>query len=498
MIETRISNRHKIESERPYSFIPCFGLQGRLIMGNGALRQSQQVELKIDDANTLPSTIAIITKASINERREATQNTPLGTWKQDVVNKFSAVSSSVSGTQFVEFFSKLGINCATFNEHDAQNLYEKYFSQERVKHGVTIFLKSVIDAFTINERVDVASLKSSYSSIKMMAGMFGENSSEIIIQLLDAEIDRQTNPEAFILSRKDKVNRLSVHEKYLLSFLTKEEVISEKKPAVKNGVLPQLEIEMPPETHEKAPFITPKPKQPLPQTMATQDAPVYSTVFTKQTAESLARCGIDTKYINPTPLGQGANHVVYMIDTPGIEKKVLKISKPSTIVTMTDGHEGEKESFAHAITYFTHKYIPMTDVYKDPNSNFYCIIQDAVKGKEITNLSIRNKPEVLAQLAEIVKMNNALYKNKRLTLDFVGMNGFMGWLRMQTRPLLLRKSEFSVSNILIDDNDHLKIIDFEFFDLGHKVSIFKRFLNWIGTTTNRVLMKHYFGLDILK
>ncbi|MFH0773006.1 MAG: hypothetical protein V1922_01730 [bacterium] len=225
---------------------------------------------------------------------------------------------------------------------------------------------------------------------------------------------------------------------------------------------------------------------------------IYTAEFTKQTAEALGRCGVSTEYINPVPIGQGANHVVFEIDEPGTEKKVLKICKPATITTMTEGHIGEKEGYDQATSYFTDKYIPKTEVYKDPQSDFFCVIQNAVKGKEISNLSLRNKPELLAQLKEIVQINNRLYKDKKITLDFVGMNGFTSWLRKQFSKLLLRKSEFQVSNILVDEKGKLQIIDFEFFDLSHKASFKRRILNWFGTSANRLLMKHYFGLDILK
>lgn len=226
--------------------------------------------------------------------------------------------------------------------------------------------------------------------------------------------------------------------------------------------------------------------------------PVYTAEFTRQTEEFLTRSGVSTEYVNPIPIGQGANHVVFSLDEPGKEKRVLKIAKPSTLSTMTEGHVGEKEGYDQATSYFTDKYIPKTIVHKDTQTDFYCVVQDAVKGKELTNISIRNRPDQMKQLQEIVQMNNKLYKDKKITLDFIGMNGFTAWIKNQFGKLLRRKSEFPISNILVDEQGNLKIIDFEFFDLSHQVGLRRRFINWLGTTANRFLMKHYFDLDILK
>ena len=227
------------------------------------------------------------------------------------------------------------------------------------------------------------------------------------------------------------------------------------------------------------------------------ELPVFNSDFTKQTSEELARCGINSEYINPTPIGRGANHVVYLIDEPGKEKKVLKLSKPN-IYVMTDGHKGESENLKLAQEYFTEKFIPHTTIHHDPNSSFYCVIQDEVKGKDLTNLSVRNNPKLLEQLKTIIQMNNKLFKDKKTSLDFVGVNGFVGWLKKQLGKLILRKSEFPVSNILVDEKGNLKIIDFEFFDISRKIGIKNKVINWFCTTINRVLMKHYFGFDILK
>ena len=102
------------------------------------------------------------------------------------------------------------------------------------------------------------------------------------------------------------------------------------------------------------------------------------------------------------------------------------------------------------------------------------------------------------QLAEIVRLNNRLYNEGRMCLDFMGMAGFTGWFKSQFKKFLLHKSVFEVSNIIEDENGRLKIIDFEYFNLNKHVGVKKKIINFVGMTANRILMKHYFGLDIKK
>ena len=148
--------------------------------------------------------------------------------------------------------------------------------------------------------------------------------------------------------------------------------------------------------------------------------------------------------------------------------------------------------------YFKNYSLP-TETRADPENNeFFCVIQETVNGKPLTNWNIRENPDLRNQLDEIVRLNHKLYSQEKKSLDFVGMPGFSSWIKRQLGKILLRKSEFEVSNILIDPNNKLKIVDFEFFDFADNVSFRKKVSNLFGSITNRVLMKHYTGLDINK
>jgi len=227
--------------------------------------------------------------------------------------------------------------------------------------------------------------------------------------------------------------------------------------------------------------------------------PIYNSTFTRDISESMIRCGIQVDYVNPTPLGEGANHLVYSYSLPNEKPRVIKIAKEQSTTTLTENSaEGEREGNEIAKKTFSH-YAATTDVMNDPKGDDrYFVIQDAVKGKPVTNSRFKSNGSVRKQLSEIVQKNNKLYADEKMCLDFVGMAGFTGWFKKQFKKLLLRKSEFEVSNIIEGEDGKLKIIDFEYFNLNGHISFMKKITNFLGMTVNRILMKHYFGLDIKK
>lgn len=238
------------------------------------------------------------------------------------------------------------------------------------------------------------------------------------------------------------------------------------------------------------PTLEPQPKVILPQ---------FTASFTQSISEALKRCNIATEFINPVPLGQGSNHLVYLYTIPNEPERVIKMAKAKSPTTLThDGGKGAEEGIEIAKNAFG-SYAADAQIRIDPqDAERYFVIQDLVKGKPITNLRIKQSPKLQKQLADIVRRNNKLYKQERMSLDFIGMPGFLGWFKSQFKKLLLHKSEFEVSNIIEDENGNLKIIDFEYFRLADHVGIKQRFFNFIGMQANRILMKHYFGLDIKK
>jgi len=131
-----------------------------------------------------------------------------------------------------------------------------------------------------------------------------------------------------------------------------------------------------------------------------------------------------------------------------------------------------------------------TLIKKDPDSDRYCIVQQAVTGTPLTQLNC--KPELKKQLQDIIALNHRLIETQHISLDFVGMPGFFTWIKRQFR----RHGPFEVSNIMIDSQGQLKIIDYDIFDFNHGSSIRHKIASRIGFIANRFLMHHYFGVDI--
>jgi len=101
-----------------------------------------------------------------------------------------------------------------FTDTDAQALYDKYLSKGHAEDGMEAFMSDVVNAFTSeNNTTDIVALKSHLAAIQWMAGMFGNNSSEILTQLIDAQIDYAKDQNKFVADRKSPVENLNKHER---------------------------------------------------------------------------------------------------------------------------------------------------------------------------------------------------------------------------------------------------------------------------------------------
>lgn len=239
-----------------------------------------------------------------------------------------------------------------------------------------------------------------------------------------------------------------------------------------------------------------RPSLSLPRELLYRLCPPRNVCFTEEMRTKLAQCGINTSIFNPLFLGVGANHHVFQLN----DKEVLKLPTALSFATMTIGPEEERASYNQARKYFTDKYIPKTTVFENINTGFYCVVQDKVEGNVLTTQSLQRQNKLQDQLTEIITMNQHFYGNECRTLDLVGLNGFLSMLERQRKkiPIFSNNNQaFLLSNFLVNQEGNIKIIDFESFDLGHKVGFSKWHFNWLRVEINRLLMLHYFGLDIL-
>jgi len=237
------------------------------------------------------------------------------------------------------------------------------------------------------------------------------------------------------------------------------------------------------------------PTDPSPPQEKTQETQYGSAEFLPEIRSLLASCGMDPATINPVPIGEGANHIVFLGKNKDGEAFVIKIPKRSSPTTMNVGYKDEQEQIAKIRKAFPNFSLP-TEVHVDEKTGQYIVVQKAVEGKPITNHT--TDPSLLKQLEQIVELNNQLYNTSGESLDFVGMPGFVSWVKRQFKRIILRKSDFEVSNLLVDKTtNRIQIIDTDILRI-HNVPLKTALISRIGFFVNRMLMKWYFGLDIKK
>lgn len=214
--------------------------------------------------------------------------------------------------------------------------------------------------------------------------------------------------------------------------------------------------------------------------------------FLPDTVSFFHRCGIDATLVNPVPMGEGLNHVVFEYMSKEGGKKVIKVPRESTKGMMNNGTHDERENITLVMKYFPDFAVP-TQIKIDPDTKNYIVVQDAVEGTPVTNKSQTN--EIDMQLQEIMKANRLLMKETGFSMDFVGLTGVMGWAKHQFKQFFTRKSVFEVSNLLVDAKGNIRIIDYDMLRLNN-VSLYQGLVARAGFGINYYLMKWYFGVDM--
>lgn len=215
--------------------------------------------------------------------------------------------------------------------------------------------------------------------------------------------------------------------------------------------------------------------------------------FLPATAEFFRNCGIDPQYVNPTPLGEGLTNVVFAYIAPDGSNKVVKLAREARKGFMSTGYHQDAENIALVKKFFGEYAVP-TEIHQDPKTGKYLIVQDAVEGKAITN-KLENQ-SIRSQLVDMARMNREMMRQTGYSMDFIGVPGMLTWVRHQFRQIVTNKSEFEISNILVDQDGKLKIIDEGLLRLNKS----RTPKQWLGTTSgflaNRLIMRLYFGVDL--
>jgi hypothetical protein len=208
--------------------------------------------------------------------------------------------------------------------------------------------------------------------------------------------------------------------------------------------------------------------------------------------ESLQRCGVQVDYVKQIPpLGMGEGYVVFLYQEPGKEERVLKIPLVRKITSMTQNRKEDEENYKVAKRAFG-DYVPETVICPDPkDKSFYCILQEKKTGKQVTSAMMKD-PEIRRQVKDIARRNRALYREKQMSLDFVGWNGFV----QAAEKLLMKDKQLEADNMIVDTNGQVQLIDYETIRLSESTNIFRRGRDLLYLLGNKWFMFEYFNVWI--
>jgi len=216
-------------------------------------------------------------------------------------------------------------------------------------------------------------------------------------------------------------------------------------------------------------------------------------VFLASTEEFFRNCGLDPTYINPIPIGEGLTNVVFSYEVPNQPKQVIKVAREARKGFMSQGIADDAENIALVKKYFGSHAVP-TEIRTDPTTHRSLVVQEAILGKAVTN--IIETQDIRAQLADLARLNREMMRQTGHSLDFIGMPGFLSWFGHQFRRILTNKSEFQLSNIVVDETGMLRIIDEGLLRFGNGLTPKQRLGSASGFLANRLIMRLYFGVDL--
>lgn len=214
--------------------------------------------------------------------------------------------------------------------------------------------------------------------------------------------------------------------------------------------------------------------------------------FLPATDSFLRKCGINPEYVNPIPIGGGLTHIVFDYQPPGTEEKVVKIPRAVSTGFMSTGYQADLENIKLTQKYFG-PYAVDTQVRMDTATGKYLYVQDKVDGKPITSLT--ESQTVRAQIADLARLNREMLRQQNVSMDFLGVPGFLSLLRHQFWSIISKKSHFELSNIMENTEGKLKLIDIGLLRFKN-VPLQQRLISHLGFFANRMIMRLYFGVDI--
>lgn len=244
MAETQPAPQQEIllSRERMLSPSPMVGLHTRMLLGGDAINPVKRdlPSVTKEQLGTFEQRdYSVFERASKSERSSHWQGKEGNdleqqkrAWIESTVRTFQNAKEffihDPKGQQWSEVFARLGVDTDNFTAVHASALYRRYFEQHK-DTAVKQFVSDVVAVYQTGAGIDLQRLMQDLPAVEWLAHIFGNTSSEVIRELVDAEIQLQTQPDRLIAQANEKqvvsgqemlrINNLNDNEVRLLRFL---------------------------------------------------------------------------------------------------------------------------------------------------------------------------------------------------------------------------------------------------------------------------------------
>ncbi len=175
---------------------------------------------------------------------------------------------------------------------------------------------------------------------------------------------------------------------------------------------------------------------------------IKNTSNIKPLPSIIGELGYDPNFVNPTPIGMGAEHVVYLYAPPFEQKKALKIPRRSAISFKLD-LDVEKLDRTLIERYLPRYSVPSRVLQRGDS---YLIEAHFVAGKHLTLQEVDSYRE---QVDDMFECNARMVREAGASVDFFGLDGVKDVATLAG----LRGKPYRLANVLVSDDDSLKVVD---------------------------------------
>jgi late competence protein required for DNA uptake (superfamily II DNA/RNA helicase) len=226
---TEVSSSQAIEA-RPIRIQEMPAVQARMLLHDQSFldpnKATEAPLLATGNVDTLAHrNYTLFEAASMRERKASQSTTPFAEkyqkWSDSVVTCFNAEANQQRMNVLKPL---LRITNTTVSAADVQQLYDRYLDVGSPSSGVKAFVSDVIARYETGGRYDTVAIARDRDSIKWAAQLFGSTSSEMIDQLITAEMQLLANPTEYLQKLNTTRNTVTAPEKKLMGFIYDKQV----------------------------------------------------------------------------------------------------------------------------------------------------------------------------------------------------------------------------------------------------------------------------------